>query len=84
MVRTPTFQDTGEEFAVTRGDLYGDQITLKPFSVGFCPEPCQRAHVLSQCLKGPRPVLPSPPELVGLPPLLDQRYAPACIAYDDN
>jgi len=31
--RTPTFQDTGEEFSALRGD----QITLKPFSAGALP-----------------------------------------------
>ena len=35
--RTPNFQDTCEEFAVVRGDLCEDQITLKLFSAGDLP-----------------------------------------------
>ena len=42
-VRTPTFQDTDEEFAVVGGDLR----RLNYTKTVFCPDPARRAHVIS-------------------------------------
>jgi len=67
---TPTFQDTGKEFAVIRGDL---QSTLKLFSAGpgLCSGPHQRIHVSSQW-----PGAPSSPLMNWYPHFLDQSYTP--------
>ena len=44
----PTFQDTGEEFVVTRGDLWRSNYTITVFGRGSAPDPITRE--LMSCL----------------------------------
>jgi len=46
--RTPTFQDTGEKFAVIRGDLWRLNYTKTVFGRGSTPDPITRE--LMSCL----------------------------------